>query len=217
LKLARPVLCLALVASVTAAGAAGAATKPKPKPVKPVCNLVTDDKGDGAGLVNNQDGLDVLSGDLASNAKSVTAVIRLAAAPVAAGNPDAPEGAAYYFVFSVPGATNPLYLTASSDVTGKYSFAMGDVQPSPTGGQLYQNATGTVTGHINGSVITMTVDRGVLGALGDVKPGQKVTGLGVEVFYPVEVPMVGGLLEEADSASGKSYVAGALSCVKPGS
>ena len=213
MRAVRPALAFALASSLLAAGAAHAATKPKPKPV---CNLIKDDKGDGAGLINNQDGLDVLTADIASDAKNITAVIRLAGAPVGAANPDAPEGAAYYFVFSHPKAQYPLWVAASSGITGSYTYSMGDVEPSPTGGDLFQTKTGTVTGHIDGNNITITVARSVLGSLADVKPGTKLVGLEAHVFYPVEVPMVGGLLEEADSASGKSYVAGALSCVKPG-
>lgn len=218
MRVTRPALCLALVGSLTAAGAASAVTKPKPKPVKPVCNLVVDAKGDGKGLLNNDAGLDIVTADIASDTKNVTAVIRLAAAPVGAVNPDAPEGAAYYLSFVVPGAKFPLYLTAQSDLSGKYAFNMGDVEATPTGGSLYTNKTGAVKGTIKGSVITLSIARGVLGTLGDVKPGVKVSDIAANVFYPVEVPMVGGLLEPADDASArKSYTAGAPSCVKPGS
>ena len=43
MRIVRPVVCLAAVASLLGAGAAGAAVK-KPTP-KPVCNLVTDEAG----------------------------------------------------------------------------------------------------------------------------------------------------------------------------
>lgn len=205
-------LVIALCTAVVGAGAASAAPRPKP-----VCNLIVDDKGDGAGLVDNSSGgLDVVTADIASNAKSVTAVLRLAAAPPAAGDPNAPEGATYYVSWTAPGAANPVYLSAATDVTGAMSYAMGDIQPSPAGG-VYQNATGAVTGHVNGSVITINVDRSVFSALATMKPGTKMTGLQADVFYPVEVPKVGGLLEQADAAAGtKPYVAGAASCVTPG-
>ena len=214
MKLTRPAVALAALASLVGGVSASAAVA-KPKPV---CNLVTDAKGDSEGLINSgTPALDILSADIASDTKNVTAVIRLAGAPSGALDPDAPEGAAYYFVFSVPSATYPLYLSAQSDATGKYAYSIGDVEPSPTGGQLYQNKTGALKGTISGSIITMTVSRSVLSTLGDVKPGKKVTGLSAQVFYPVEVPQVGGLLEQADTAeSAKSYVAGAPSCVKPG-
>jgi hypothetical protein len=209
----RPVLAIAICASFVAGGAALAAPK-----AKPVCNLIADDKGDGAGFVDNSSGgLDVVTADIASDAKTVTAVLRLAAAPPAAGDPNAPEGATYYVSWNAPGATNPVYLSAATDATGAMSYAMGDIEPSPTGGALYQNATGAVTGHVDGSVITINVDRGVFGSLASMKPGTKMTSLQAEVFYPVEVPMVGGLLEQADAASGtKPYIAGAASCVVPG-
>jgi hypothetical protein len=210
---ARPLLAVALCASFVVGGVAVAAPK-----AKPVCNLIADEKGDGEGFVDSSSGgLDVVSADIASNAKTVTAVLRLAAAPPAAGDPNAPEGATYYVSWSAPGAANPVYLSAATDVTGAMTYAMGDIQPSPTGGQLYQNATGEVTGHVDGSVITMNVDRGVFGSLASMKPGTKMSGLAANVFYPVEVPMVGGLLETADEAAGtKPYIAGAASCVAVG-
>jgi hypothetical protein len=212
-KLVRPTLTVAVGAAVVLAMPAGAVSKPKP-----VCNLVTDDKGDSEGLVSSGTaGLDILTADVASDAKKVTAVMRLAGSPMGALDPDAPEGAAYYVSFTVPGAANPVYLSAQSDVSGAYSYSIGDIEPSPTGGQLYQNKAGDVKGTISGNNITMSVDRATLAALGDVKPGKKLGGLAAEVFYPVEVPMVGGLLEQADTAeSKKAYVAGAPSCVKPG-
>lgn len=208
----RPAFALLLAASVIAGGAAVAAPK-----AAPVCNLITDDKGDGEGFVDSSSGgLDVVSADLASDAKNVTAVLRLAAAPPAAADPNAPEGATYYVSWTAPGATNPVYLSAATDATGAMSYAMGDIEPAPTG-SLYQNSTGTVTGHVNGSVITINVERGVFSALAAMKPGTKMTGLQADVFYPVEVPMVGGLLEQADTANGtKPYIAGAPSCVPVG-
>jgi hypothetical protein len=215
MRLTRPAVAIAVGASLVVAGQAGAVAK-KPKPVPPVCNLIIDDKGDGAGLIDaNDPSLDIVGGDIASNATKVTAVIRLDGAPVAAGNKNSPEGAAYYFLFSVPGAQYPLWLAASSDITGAYTYTLGDVEPSPTGGNLYQTKTGVVTGALAGKSITLSVDRSVLAALGDVKPGVKVTGLDAQSFTPLEVPHVGGSLPQADdAASTKSYTAGAASCLK---
>lgn len=210
----RPILAASLGIVLVGSGVVASASATS---VRPVCNLVSDAKGDGAGFVSNADGLDVVTADVASDAKNVTAVVRLAAAPPSAGDPNAPEGASYYVEWTAKDAANPVYLTAGSDATGAFTYAMGDVQPSPTGGQLFQNATGVVTGHVDGSTITITAERSVFSALSSVKPGSKLTNLTADVFYPVEVPMVGGLLEQADNAtSSKAYVAGARSCVTPG-
>lgn len=215
MRVARTALCLALAGSLLGAGVAGAATKPKPKP-KPVCNLVKDDVGDGSGITSAEGGLDIVTADIATSAKQVTAVIRLGAKPVAYGDPNSPEGAIYYFEFSTAAFANPVYLAASSRPTGGYTYDMGDIEPSANG-STYTPKTGAVTGSLTGSVFTLTVARDVLGSLVDVKPGIKLTALTAEIFWPAEVPFVGGLLEPADDATGaKAYIAGALSCVKPG-
>ena len=210
----RPVLAATLGLTLAVSGLVASASAATPK----ACNLISDAKGDGSGLVDGASGgLDIVTADVASDKKNVTAVLRLAAAPPPAGDPNAPEGASYYVEWSAKDAANPVYLTAGTDATSAFSYAMGDIQTTPTGGHLYQNATGVVTGHVDGSTITITADRGTFGALSSVKPGSKLTGLTADIFYPVEVPMVGGLLEQADNAtSSKSYVAGAPSCVAVG-
>lgn len=206
MKLVRPALAIALGGSVVAAGTAGAVTKPKP-----VCNLVKDVKGDGAGPLASDPGLDIISADIASDAKNITAVIRLAGPATESGSTAAPEGGAYYFLFNAPDATNVLYLTVSNGLTGE-EYAMGAVE-----GSIYRNKPGVVTGHIDGNVITMTASRSEFSSLASVKPGSKLTNLVAEVKVPLEVPGVGGSLQPADDAAGsKSYTAGSLSCVKPG-
>jgi hypothetical protein len=212
----RPLLAGALGLTLVGSGIVASASA---APAAKACNLVKDDKGDGSGLIDSSSGgLDILSADVASDAKNVTAVLRLAAAPPAAGDPNAPEGASYYVEWAAKDAANPVYLTAGSDVTGAFSYAMGEVQPSPAGGgQLFQNSAGTVTGHVDGAKITITVERSVFSALSSVKPGSKLTSITADIFYPVEVPGVGGLLQQADNAVGsKAYVAGSRSCVTPG-
>jgi hypothetical protein len=119
MKLVRPVVAVATLACLAGGVTANAATKP-------VCNLVVDDKGDGAGVLADSDGLDILSADIASDSKKITAVIRLAGPPTKTLTTAAPEGGAYYFVFNAPGATNAVYLTWSNGLAGS-EFAMGDV------------------------------------------------------------------------------------------
>ena len=78
---------LALVAGAPAANAktkAKAKAKPKPKP-KPVCMLLTDKAGDGSFLAApvNSPTLDIVSGDMATGAKTIVAVLRLTSADFA--------------------------------------------------------------------------------------------------------------------------------------
>jgi hypothetical protein len=159
----RPLLAATLGLVLVGSGVVASASA---KSAAPVCNLLTDAKGDGAGFVDSSAGLDIVTADVASDAKNVTAVVRLAAAPPSAGDPNAPEGASYYVEWTAKDAANPVFLTAGSDATGAFSYAMGDVQPSPTGGQLFQNSTGVVTGHVDGSTITITVEGAGLRARG---------------------------------------------------
>jgi hypothetical protein len=68
----RPALVVALCVSVVAGGAAVAA----PKKVKPVCNIVTDAKGDGQLVATpNAKPLDIVSADIATGPKTVTAIL----------------------------------------------------------------------------------------------------------------------------------------------
>jgi hypothetical protein len=75
--------------------------KPKPKP-KPVCNLITDPKGNEGpihdGATYADPALDIVSADIATDAKNVTAAIRVAKLTI----PDsmAPGGIFYRFEFT---------------------------------------------------------------------------------------------------------------------
>ncbi len=210
MRVTRPALCLALAASVVASGAANAAAK-KPAP-KPVCNLITDDAGD-AGVVTGQDGMDILSADVASNAKIVTAVIRLKAAPKQS-NPEAPGGTIYYLKFLAPGSDNPQYFTASVPFSGAITYATGEV--TTTGGQHVSNddAAGSAVGSIKGSILTITAPVNGFSRV-SLKPGQKLSELTAEVRVLIGAAGTGSLVLADDAAGVKPYVAGALSCVKP--
>jgi hypothetical protein len=213
MRVTRPALCLALVGSLTAVGAASAATKPKPKPLKPVCNLVTDDKGDASitGFDPSNASTDILSGDIASNAKVISAVIRLAAKP-SGTNLETGQQAEYYFEFTAPGSDNPQYFDATVLVgTGSVSFSTGQITPSPGGSTYTPDAANGVTGSISDAgVLRMNAP---LSAFSRVKltPGVKLTGLKAETFG-----QLGVLLSPMDSADGTKYVAGYPSCLKPG-
>jgi hypothetical protein len=217
-KIVRPTVALALAASLAASGAASAATKAKPKrkpaPPKPVCNLITDPAGDASlqPPVPSDDSLDVLSGDLASNAKNVTAVLRLK--DLGATSPTQITGRNYYLLFSLPKADNPVYFSYedAGPVLGA-SFSWGDLEPGAGGVGTYTkkgDATGTVDTAKN--EIRITVPVADVRDLASIAPGVKVTNLHVST-----TAVVGVLVFDVDSAAAaKSYVAGYPSCVKPG-
>ena len=97
MRSSRPALFPALTAVVLSTGVASAVTT-KPAP-KPVCNLVVDKAGDASvlGPDPSDASLDILSADVASHAKYLTAVLRirnLAASSLAA------TGRNYYVQFS---------------------------------------------------------------------------------------------------------------------
>ena len=124
----RPALVVTLAAAVAFGGAATAApkAKPKPKPVAPVCNQVTDEKGD-AEIVRPQAGMDVVSADIATGAKKLVTTIRLAAKPDTL-NPEAAGSSRYYFEYTAPGSENPQYLQASiAFATGTATFRSGEI------------------------------------------------------------------------------------------
>jgi hypothetical protein len=210
MTLARPALCLALVASLATAGAAAAVTKPKPKPV---CNLITDGPGDASlqAPIPSDDSLDVVSGDLASDAKNVTAVIRVK--DLGATSPAALTGRNYYFLFSVPTAVNPIYFSYESDATGETGNFGALVPDDTTGVGSYTRSGAAVATLVpEKNEIHITVPVSAVNGLGKITPGTKVSGMNIST-----TDVVGVIVFDADTAeASKSYVAGALSCVKPG-
>lgn len=220
MRAARPVLALTLVASLSAAGAASAVTKPKPKPVKPVCNLIVDPSGDASlqPPLPSDDSLDIIGGDVASDAKNLTAVIRLKAA---AASPQAELGRHIEMTFDLAGAVAQVWIGYDSSAYGGQTFQYGLVgqgtggSTSPTG-----NATGVVDTAKN--EIRMTVPLASMNALGKAKPGAKVSNIAITTAQIVGIaPNPSGayanLPETVDDASAtKNYVAGTPSCVKPG-
>lgn len=201
----RPVLALALVGVVATTGLAGAATKPKPKPVKPVCNLVTDPAGD---VTVASDNLDVVGGDLASDAKGITGVIRVK--KLAATDGTAPSGFAYNFRFKVTGSDKQYYLLASSEPSpiGALTFEYGTINAT---NQL--TATGAAKGVLDTAAnevrMTAPLDLGD----GKVKPGTKFTDLQAITQRRFVVLLSGSDSTVIDPS--KTYSAGAPSCVKP--
>lgn len=215
MRIARPALCLALAASLPLALAAEAASRPKPKPV---CNLVTDAAGDAAFVAAPaDDALDIISADVASDAKSFTAVIRvkdLGAAQVSQ------LGSELQIQFELPGAVAPVWIGYNTSAYGGDAFQYGVIGQGEGG---VTNPTGDAVGIVDTAKneVRMTVAVSALNELGKAKPGSKVANITVSAAQLVGVaPNASGFYGYnafgVDDAAGKAYVAGAPSCVKPG-
>lgn len=205
LRLVRPAVAVAVAAAFAATGIAHAA----PAKPKPVCNQVADESGD-ASVISDQPGMDIVSADVASNAKQLTTVIRLAAKPNTV-NPEAAGSSRYYFEFLAPGSENPQYLQASIAFgSGTATFRSGEIKATANGSTFTNDAVNDgVTGTVVDNVITITAK---LSALTRVKPavGKKITGLTVETFSLAGVL----LIPVDDAAASKPYIAGSPTCVK---
>lgn len=212
---------------------------------KPVCNLVKDAAGDapfdptGAGLPGApQDAnADILSADISSNMKALTAVIRLKS--LASPDTSWPEAHFYMLSWVVPGHSSPVYLGATIDPNPasaaygpQFVFGDGGEFPSSSNGVLiyYNVSKATVKGTVDTAknTITLSVPISQLKGYGTYKPGTTFSAITVGTqqllngpVLPTNVPGFGGSAAfgfTSDSAvATKSYVAGTPSCVKPGS
>jgi hypothetical protein len=198
--LLRSGVVLASVALVAPALSAHASVdrKRKPKPPPPVCKLVVDGSGDATGTgtaVNgsNDPNLDIVSADVATNTKTLTAVVRLAS--LATGDNTAPTGREYQVVFTV-GA-----------VTGSVDAVM-----SPSGTSF---AGGKGKGVIDLKKKEVRISVPLSSLTVPVKPKTKLTAIGARTYRVVGSDQVLlGNVDKADSTS--TYIAGTPSCVKVG-
>ncbi len=198
MKFVRPAVAAAVGASLVLAGAATAAPKPKP-----VCNLVTDATADTTGPST---ALDIKSADIATNAKALTAVIRLE--KLSTTDSSAPTGLAYNFRFKVVGGDQIYYLLASvePEAIGGTTFEYGTV----AGAQLTKvgDAIGILDTVNNEVRMTAPLD------FAGIKKGFKLGSLQALTQRRFVV-----LLSGADSTvidETKTYTSGAASCVKVG-
>lgn len=214
MRIVRPVLCLALAASLPLALTAEAATRPKPKPV---CKLVVDATSDASflGAAPNDANLDIVSADVASNAKTITAVLRLAS--FAETDPQAPLGRGYYLTFNAPGSEFPLYFNFQITPDLK-RFTWGSQEVLATGNGSYVKK-GDATGVLDAAKgeIRISAPVSAVSAIANVKPGAKLSSLTASSTMVLGTSATGGLVSTVDEAEGaKSYVAGYPSCVVPG-
>lgn len=195
-----------------------------PKPVPPVCNLIVDDKGDTASApFPASDAIDIVSADIASNATTLTAVLRVAA--YTANDPGTIYGKSYLVSFEGARFQN-MYLraleypgnliapAAVQTATGTIPFDFGATNVDATTGQTQYASSGPATGSINAATgeITMSVKIADLTAAGFGKlvPGQQFKSLNAVTFRRVGNQLFAG----DDAATSKRYTAGAASCVK---
>lgn len=208
----------ALAVSCTLALATSGATAFAATPKK--CNLVKDNTGDtfalrsqdGVGQYGPQeDSLDIKSIDIATNAKYVTAVMRVV--KLSAIPQTSPYGTSYEIDWLVPGSDNPLYLAAARSVDEGDTFVAGWRDATSNLGTKLADAKGVFDTAKNEIRITAPV--GTFSGQGKgMKPGVKITfgdldqtasrnGVAVSIFADVVT-------------SGVVYTTGAPSCVTPG-
>jgi hypothetical protein len=226
MKLRATILVVSLL-PLGAATSALAVTKPA---AKPVCNIIKDASGDAEynGAVPGDGNDDIVSADVASDGKKITAVLRLAA--LAQPDPMAPLGQGFFVEFGAKGSDSNLFLSARTYPTGtKYVF--GYSAPDPNTGINTSYTIGDATGSIDTAkkqVRITAVNSAFAPAGSKLTKGTKllvptattyrIAGQGLVPSQSVagtRVP-IGGLLLPFDDASGKTYTVGTLSCVKPG-
>jgi hypothetical protein len=200
----RAAMSALIVLAVLGSGmSANATTKAKAKP-KPVCNLVTDAKGDAEDgqLGSNEDpSLDIVSADVATNSKQITAVIRVAKL----ANPDSLSLLGNYYSFG---------FTGSSLQVGQTMY----VQIEPTG-VVWQGGAGTGVLDTVHNEIRMTLPLSYFGTgAAAVVPGPPLHGFIATADWenPAE-PVPSTLAIWGDTAqSNTTYVPGTPSCVAVG-
>lgn len=217
---AHAVLAAAVVAAVAAAPAAHAA--PKKRPAPPVCNLVVDKTGDvsrkfqGVDVFPGDQGLDIASADIVTDATRITAVIRLAAAPTSSML----YGKRFTMQMNVAGFANPLVLSAVIPQSGGPTYTFGYYGANPTTGSAAYNEFTPAAGKIEGTTLTIGASLANIASkpeLGTIRPGTKISGLQAGTsrrMHPVTFAPATAYSAD-DASTGTVYVAGSKSCVAP--
>lgn len=223
MKTVRLALAAALGASVLLPVVGGLANASAA--AKPACNLVTDKAGDtsvypAGGLTS--DALDITSVDLATNKRSLTAVIRVK--KLAATSAAAPSGQQWQVGFNAGGVD--FGVSAHANAAGSVLYYAFYSDPTTNSGSIY---SATVTGVFDmaKSEIRMTTPLTTFAGEASIASGKtKITGIsgqtGAEILIPEPSGRFGNTLFsyapfEADLADGgKDYLAGSASCVAVG-
>jgi hypothetical protein len=216
---ARP-LRLALVGStgvclLLAGGAAAAPAKPKP-----VCNLVQDAENDTflvraqdtAGAFGPQeDAMDIVSADLASDAKTLTGVIRVK--DLAAATATSPGGVSYDINFTTPDIDSPVYIRAFVPGSGDPVTDAGTRESVVVTSLATSLGEGTAVVDEAKNEVRFSFPLAHFTPAGGLKPGAKLTFGDVTTGRALN----SGRAVFADVAtSDKTYTVGAPSCVAPG-
>lgn len=219
----RPVVLLAAAATVLSgfAGESVAATKTS-------CRIVVDAARDttlgGAqkAVPTDESALDVVSADLAVDARWVTSVVRvrqLFSPERSSILPDSGRwslffrvGEAAFVIHARTGEGGPMASVSAVDNldAATYSWTESDIGAHP---QVHLDQ--------RRSEVRVSVPRADFASNGGVPLRSKLTGIGVVTWHENTITPFGrpgGEYDLADDAGGKAtYVAGSASCVKPGS
>ena len=218
----------ALAAATTVAGLVTVSAPVTATAVAKACKLISDAPGDAVyNNVPGDDSVDIVGGDFASNAKTITAIVRVK--QFTDPNPQSPLGQIYLVAFTVKGVPDELTLSASylpNGVQYKYGYQGTD----PTSGLSTSYTLGDATGTRAGNEIRISVDMAKYPQAKGLKTGKSVSGItaearrlhGQRVVPSQDLPVVGirapfgGVTTTWDEAAGKKYTLGAPSCVAVG-
>lgn len=197
-----PAVALLLVASLAGPARAAAA---------PTCLLVTDGTNDVFPV--NSGLLDVVSADIASNAKQITGVIRVAT-DLKFDDRTWPVGRVYRLTFR--GGKSPVYFSYVTTPTAHDAW-YGHEAESQNAGYL-----GRATVKIVGNELRMTAPVSGFAKYGSFKPGATIGSISVWTqrlvgYYtqPEQYTQVAPKNAD-DAATSRTYVAGRSSCVRVG-
>lgn len=207
-RLLRPTLAAGMLGLIATAGLAGAAPAA-------TCNLVVDEKSDATGFVftdedyvPNNPQLDLVSGDIASDGKTITAVVRLD--QLALSDSSSPTGRTYYANFTVGEAT--LFLAAALDGAGAATYSGGFIEAR-------RSSLGEATGVVDVAKKEVRISAPVklFTEKAKIVKGTKILDLNLLAQRYVGHRSVAGVTPSADAAEGgKAYIAGAKSCLVVG-
>jgi hypothetical protein len=229
---ARTGLALAVVLALGAVGPASAAVRPKPKP-KPVCNLITDAtkdtfafrSQDQQGMYGPQeDALDIVSGDIASNGVTLTGVLRVVKLATSVGT--APNGIDFRVNFALPGqdpAVENFFLNARADRAGTQKFLLGHItRTAPNVSTTVKLADGTGVFDLKRNEVRISAPlKAVTHGSFTLAPKMKISLGGLDQTDARQVAVnpssdIGTAVFADVANSEKTYVEGTPSCVIPG-
>lgn len=179
----------------------------------PACNLVTDAKGDAKGPsgANNDPVLDIVSGDVATNAKKITGVIRVDKLNESSAN--YPYGITWRLDFAIDDTR--YFMSAISDRNGLIAQT-GYTDPVSGSGTIAGAATVVLDKRQNEVRITSSAQN--FANRVNIKPGMKLSEPAARTGAILSVPRIGNLrYPTVDTTDpGATYKAGSASCVAVG-